>query len=160
MVWSRPLPTGNNEPGCYPRRHRRERTYGKYRGMVLNNIDRCRSAASGRRSRMSRRDAIELGCRACPLRGGISAGCFIVPPIGSQVWMEFEQGGLGRPDLVGGVLGFFFSFFFGEWWPMSIFATAPHAISRRGQKHSEPDYGENMVLISDCAPTPATGGSF
>jgi len=41
----------------------------------------------------------------CVPAAGIQAGCFFVPPIGSQVWMEFEQGNPDYPIWSGGFWG-------------------------------------------------------
>ena len=41
----------------------------------------------------------------CVPAAGIQAGCFIVPPIGSQVWVEFEQGDPDYPIWTGGFWG-------------------------------------------------------
>jgi hypothetical protein len=80
----------------------KKRYYGKYRGMVLNNVDpmqigriqviRCRTSPN--------RPADELGdaLRA----GGRDPDTGVrVPPIGSGVWIEFEQGDPDYPIWVG-----------------------------------------------------------
>ena len=41
----------------------------------------------------------------CVPAAGIQSGCFIVPPIGSQVWVEFEQGDPDYPIWTGGFWG-------------------------------------------------------
>ena len=41
----------------------------------------------------------------CVPAAGIQAGVFVVPPIGSQVWVEFEQGDPDYPIWTGGFWG-------------------------------------------------------
>ncbi|MBI3230616.1 MAG: baseplate assembly protein [Burkholderiales bacterium] len=72
--------------------------YGKYRGTVINNIDPEFRA----RIQCMVPDVTSLvpttWCEACaPLAGppGPPMGAYFVPPIGSGVWVEFEQ---GNPD--------------------------------------------------------------
>jgi hypothetical protein len=80
---------------------------------------------------------------------GIQAGVFVVPPIGSQVWVEFEQGDPDYPIWTGG--------FWGLVADVPIFATAPPAIPP-GQNIVMQTSGQNMVMVSDAPPTPVTGG--
>lgn len=76
--------------------------YGKYRGVVVNNID---PLQIGRIQAM-----VENVVGAIPLRwampcvpvAGINMGVFTVPPIGSGVWIEFERGDPNCPIWVGG----------------------------------------------------------
>jgi uncharacterized protein involved in type VI secretion and phage assembly len=81
-----------------------EKYYGKYRGVVINNIDPMQLG----------RLLIEvpgvLGlfpstwAEPCvPLAGptGPPMGVYLVPPIGTGVWVEFEQGDPNRPIWVG-----------------------------------------------------------
>jgi len=71
------------------------RYYGKYRGLVINNIDPLQIG------RVMVQCADVLGeipsswALPCVPAAGIQAGMFIVPPIGSQVWVEFEGGEVG-----------------------------------------------------------------
>ena len=53
----------------------------------------------------------------CVPVSGIQSGIFAVPPIGSQVWVEFEQGDRDYPIWTGG--------FWGLVADVPIFATAP-----------------------------------
>src|SRR5689334_17998603 len=73
--------------------------YGKYRGVVSNNID---PESKGRIQ------AIVLDvlgtvpttwATACvPITGGLPpSGVYVVPPIGASVWMEFEHGDPDKP---------------------------------------------------------------
>src|SRR5215467_6688639 len=123
--------------------------YGKYRGLVIENID------PEQIGRVLLQVPDVLGetpsswAMPCVPAAGIAAGCFIVPPIGSQVWVEFEQGNPDYPIWTGG--------FWGTVADVPVFATAPPAIPP-GQNIVLQTTGQNMVLVSDAPPTPATGG--
>jgi Type VI secretion system/phage-baseplate injector OB domain len=126
-----------------------KRYYGKYRGLVLDNIDPLQIGRILAQVPDLLGETPSTWAMPCVPAAGIQAGCFIVPPIGSQVWMEFEQGDPDYPIWSGG--------FWGAVADVPIFATAPPAIPP-GQNIVLQTTGENMVLISDAAPTPATGG--
>jgi hypothetical protein len=126
-----------------------KRYYGKYRGLVLNNIDPLQIGRILAQVPDLLGETPSTWAMPCVPAAGIQAGCFIVPPIGSQVWMEFEQGDPDYPIWSGG--------FWGTVADVPIFATAPPAIPP-GQNIVLQTTGENMVLISDAVPTPATGG--
>lgn len=136
---SQSVPSGDN-----PRRF-----YGKYRGLVVENVD------PQQIGRVLVQVPDVLGeipsswAMPCVPAAGIQAGCFIVPPIGSQVWVEFEQGDPDYPIWTGGFWGLVAS--------VPLFATAPPAIPP-GQNIVLQSTGQNMVLISDAAPTPVSGG--
>jgi Type VI secretion system/phage-baseplate injector OB domain len=136
-------PAGSNGGGG-AKRH-----YGKYRGLVLDNIDPLQIGRILAQVPDLLGETPSTWAMPCVPAAGIQAGCFIVPPIGSQVWMEFEQGDPDYPIWSGG--------FWGTVADVPIFATAPPAIPP-GQNIVLQTTGENMVLISDAAPTPATGG--
>jgi hypothetical protein len=126
-----------------------KRFYGKYRGLVIENID------PEQIGRVLVQVPDVLGeipsswAMPCVPAAGIQAGCFIVPPIGSQVWVEFEQGDPDYPIWTGGFWGLVAS--------VPIFATAPPAIPP-GQNIVLQTTSQNMLLLSDAAPTPLTGG--
>ena len=69
--------------------------YGKHRGTVLNNIDPMQKA----RLLVQVPDVLGLGISSwampCVPLAGIQMGSFVVPIIGSLVWVEFEG---GNPD--------------------------------------------------------------
>jgi len=75
--------------------------YGKYRGMVVNNID------PEQRGRIQvivpdvSNFAFTAWAMPCIPVGGQQSGFFTVPPMGSGVWVEFEQGDLDFPVWVG-----------------------------------------------------------
>jgi hypothetical protein len=125
------------------------RYYGKYRGLVINNIDPLQIG------RVMVQCADVLGeipsswALPCVPAAGIQAGMFIVPPIGSQVWVEFEQGNPDYPIWTGG--------FWGLVADVPVFATAPPAIPP-GQNIVLQTSGQNTLILSDAPPTPATGG--
>ena len=79
--------------------------YGKYRGMVINNVD----------PQMMGRIMVQVPDVAGVIPGswampcvpvaGINMGVFTVPPIGAGVWIEFEKGDPDYPIWVGGFWG-------------------------------------------------------
>jgi hypothetical protein len=74
-----------------------DRAYGKYRGIVLNNIDPLNLG------RLQATVPAVLGevptgwATPCAPYAGTGAGFFSVPPIGAGVWIEFEGGDVSRP---------------------------------------------------------------
>jgi hypothetical protein len=123
--------------------------YGKYRGLVIDNID------LEQIGRIMVQVPDVLGeipsswAMPCVPAAGIQSGCFIVPPIGSQVWVEFEQGDPDYPIWTGG--------FWGMVGDVPALATAPPAIPP-GQNILLQTTGQNMLMVSDAPPSPATGG--
>lgn len=78
--------------------------YGKYRGVVLNNVDLKRLG----RLQLSVPDVTSLlpttWAEPCvPLAGptGPPMGAYLVPPMGAGVWVEFEGGNPNKPIWVG-----------------------------------------------------------
>lgn len=78
--------------------------YGKYRGMVINNID---PQGLGRLL-VEVPDVLALAPSSwavpcTPLAGptGLPMGVYMVPPIGAGVWIEFERGDPSYPIWVG-----------------------------------------------------------
>jgi hypothetical protein len=73
------------------------RYFGKYRGQVVNNLD---PLLQGR---------VQVSCAAvlgdgqmswampCSPYGGSGVGFFMIPPIGANVWVEFEGGNIDYP---------------------------------------------------------------
>jgi uncharacterized protein involved in type VI secretion and phage assembly len=86
--------------GGSPRRY-----YGKYRGTVLINVD---PMQMGRLTAMVP-DVLGLTpstwAMPCAPVAGIQTGTFHIPPIGSGVWIEFEQGDPDYPIWTGGYWG-------------------------------------------------------
>lgn len=75
--------------------------YGKYRGMVLNNVDPLQTG----RLQVQVPDVAGLipvtWAMPCAPIAGIQNGMFALPIIGSGVWVEFEQGDPEFPIWVG-----------------------------------------------------------
>ncbi len=123
--------------------------YGKYRGLVIENID------PEQIGRVLVQVSDVLGelpsswAMPCVPVAGIQSGIFCVPPIGSQVWVEFEQGDPDYPIWVGG--------FWGLVADVPIFATVPPAIPPGGNIVIQTT-GQNMIMVSDAPPSPITGG--
>ncbi|MBL8394635.1 MAG: phage tail protein [Candidatus Accumulibacter sp.] len=81
---------------------RSQRTFGKYRGFVVDNAD------PDRRGRVKLQVPALLGDQAtdwalpCVPYGGLAdQGWFCVPEVGAQVWVEFEGGDLTFPIWTG-----------------------------------------------------------
>jgi hypothetical protein len=125
------------------------RYYGKYRGLVVENVD------PQQIGRVVVQVPDVLGpnpsswAMPCVPAAGLQAGIFVVPPIGSQVWVEFEQGNRDYPIWTGG--------FWGTAADVPIFALTPAAVPP-GQNIVLQTGGQNMVLVSDAPPSPITGG--
>jgi uncharacterized protein involved in type VI secretion and phage assembly len=75
--------------------------YGKYRGMVINNVDPMQMG----RLQVQVPDVTGLApaswAMPCVPVAGIQNGLFVVPMIGSGVWVEFEKGDINYPVWVG-----------------------------------------------------------
>jgi Type VI secretion system/phage-baseplate injector OB domain len=125
------------------------RFYGKYRGTVINNIDPMQlgrimamvPAVSG--------IALTSWATPCVPIAGKQEGFFAVPQIGAGVWIEFEEGDPDKPVWVGG--------YWGLTAEVPALALAPPPIPP-GQNIVLQTTGQSTLLLSDSAPTPATGG--
>jgi uncharacterized protein involved in type VI secretion and phage assembly len=75
--------------------------YGKYRGMVLDNVDPMQTG----RLLVQVPDVSNIipstWAMPCLPFAGIQSGMYVVPAIGSTVWIEFEQGNPDYPIWVG-----------------------------------------------------------
>lgn len=81
-----------------------KRYYGKYRGVVVNNIDPMMIG----RVQVSVPDIGPIPsswAMPCVPAAGINTGVFTVPQMGAGVWVEFEQGDVDHPIWVGGYWG-------------------------------------------------------
>jgi uncharacterized protein involved in type VI secretion and phage assembly len=82
-----------------------EKYYGKHRGLVLNNIDPMQKA----RLLVQVPDVLGLGTSSwampCVPIAGPQMGVYVVPIIGSGVWVEFEGGNPDYPIWSGGFWG-------------------------------------------------------
>jgi uncharacterized protein involved in type VI secretion and phage assembly len=78
-----------------------EKFFGKYRGLVLNNIDPLQQG----RIQVQVLDVAGVGmvnwAMPCMPVAGTQNGMFALPQIGSGVWVEFEQGDPDKPIWVG-----------------------------------------------------------
>jgi len=126
-----------------------KRYFGKYRGMVIDNTDPKQIGRVMVQVPDVLGETTSSWAMPCMPLAGMSAGIFAVPSIGSQVWVEFEQGDPDYPIWTGG--------FWGLVADVPIFATAPPPIPP-GQNIVIQTTGQNMLVVSDAAPTPAMGG--
>jgi hypothetical protein len=83
-----------------------QRFYGKFRGVVTNNVD---PQQLGRIQVMvpevwGETPGLSWAVPCAPYAGP-QAGFFTVPPMGAGVWIEFEAGDVSRPIWVGGWWG-------------------------------------------------------
>jgi hypothetical protein len=126
-----------------------KRYYGKFRGIVLINIDPLQIGRVIAQVPDVLGELPSSWAMPCVPASGIQSGCFIVPPIGSQVWIEFEQGNPDYPIWAGG--------FWGLPADVPALALVPPAIPP-GQNIVLQTPGQNTLILSDSAPTPVTGG--
>ncbi len=75
-----------------------ERRYGKFRGIVTDNVD------PEKMGRLRVRVPSVLGEQegdwalpCLPFGGVADQGLFLIPEVGAQVWVEFEEGDISRP---------------------------------------------------------------
>ncbi len=126
-----------------------QRYYGKYRGIVWSNLDPLQLG----RIIVTVSDVLGLTpsswAMPCVPVAGVAAGFFAVPPIGSQVWVEFEQGNPDYPIWVGG--------FWGLVADVPVLATVPPPIPPGGNIVIQTT-GQNTLVVSDAPPTPVSGG--
>ena len=126
-----------------------QKFYGKYRGTVINNIDpEQRGRIQAIVPAVSNVIPTSWAMPCVPLAGK-QEGTYVVPQIGAGVWIEFEGGDPDKPVWVGG--------FWGSAAEVPALALAPPPIPP-GQNILIQSTAQNMFLISDSAPTPATGG--
>jgi hypothetical protein len=126
-----------------------KRYYGKYRGLVIENLDPLQIGRVMLQCADVFGETPASWALPCVPAAGIQAGVFVVPPIGSQVWVEFEQGNPDYPIWTGG--------FWGTVADVPALANVPPPIPP-GQNIMLQTTGQNMILVSDAPPTPATGG--
>jgi uncharacterized protein involved in type VI secretion and phage assembly len=84
---------------------RRTKHYGKYRGTVLNNVDPEQLA----RIQVMVPDVLGTTpsgwALPCVPLAGMQMGMYLVPVVGSAVWVEFEKGDADLPIWTGGFWG-------------------------------------------------------
>jgi len=74
--------------------------YGKYRGVVVDNLDPLGIARVIATCPALATSTLSWALPALPW-GGADTGTFIVPPVGTGVWIEFEQGDIDYPIWTG-----------------------------------------------------------
>ncbi|WP_213956945.1 phage baseplate assembly protein V [Variovorax sp. dw_954] len=126
-----------------------QRYYGKFRGLVTDNVDPKQMGRIIAQVSAVLGESVSSWCMPCVPAAGMQAGCLIVPPIGSQVWIEFEQGDTNSPIWSGG--------FWGDGSDVPTLGTAPPAIPP-GQNIVLQTTGQSVLVVSDAAPTPTGGG--
>jgi hypothetical protein len=123
--------------------------FGKYRGTVVNNIDpEQRGRIQAIVPAVSGMIPTSWAMPCLPIAGK-QEGFFAIPQIGSGVWVEFEEGDPDKPIWVG--------CFWGLAAEVPALALVPPPIPP-GQNVVIQTTGQNTLLLSDAAPTPATGG--
>jgi len=122
-----------------------DKYYGKHRGLVLNNIDPMQKA----RLLVQVPDVLGLGMSSwampCVPIAGPQMGVYVVPLIGSGVWVEFEGGDPDYPIWTGG--------FWGTAAEIPVLAFAGIPVSPNIVLQTT---GQNTIVVSDL-PGP-TGG--
>lgn len=118
--------------------------YGKYRGMVINNVDPMQKG----RVQVQVPDVLGVGVSSwampCVPLTGPQMGTYFVPTIGSGVWVEFEGGDPDYPIWTGGFWGSAAEV------PALALAGLPASPSIVLQTS-----GQNSIVVSDV---PGTGG--
>ena len=125
------------------------RFYGKYRGIVFDNSDPMQVGRILAQVPDVLGETPSSWALPCVPAAGVQAGCFIVPPIGSQVWIEFEQGDPDYPIWTGG--------FWGLVADVPIVALTPAPVPP-GQTIVLQTTGQNALALSDAPPSPTSGG--
>jgi uncharacterized protein involved in type VI secretion and phage assembly len=132
-----------------PSHETKKRFFGKYRGVVVENLDPIQIGRIQAEVPDVLGETPSSWALPCVPAAGSQAGCFIVPPIGSQVWMEFER---GDPD---------FPIWTGGFWALTedvpAVALAPAPIPP-GQNIVLQMAGQNALVLSDAERSSADGG--
>jgi phage baseplate assembly protein gpV len=80
-----------------------EQYFGKYRGLVVDNQDpENRARLTLRVPSVMGSEAVTHWAEPCLPFGGLAdQGLFLVPEVGAQVWVEFEEGNVSKPIWTG-----------------------------------------------------------
>jgi hypothetical protein len=81
------------------------RHFGKFRGMVVNNVDPMQIGRVQVQVPDVLGPALSSWAMPCVPLAGKQSGVYVVPQVGSGVWVEFEQGDPDYPIWVGGFWG-------------------------------------------------------
>ncbi|MDD2875515.1 MAG: phage baseplate assembly protein V [Azoarcus sp.] len=81
------------------------RHFGKFRGVVVNNIDPMQMGRIQVQVPDVLGPALSSWAMPCVPFAGVQSGAFVLPQIGAGVWVEFEQGDADYPIWVGGFWG-------------------------------------------------------
>lgn len=119
--------------------------FGKYRGTVLNNVDPMQTGRILAQCPAVTGLLPTTWVTPCVPIAGTQAGMYVVPTIGSAVWIEFEAGDLRHPIWSGGFWGSVADV------PALALAGVPASPSLVLQTQ-----GQNTLAISDL-PGPAGG---
>jgi phage baseplate assembly protein gpV len=84
---------------------RGERFFGKYRGIVTDNMDPNNLGRVRALVPEVLGEVVTGWASPCAPYFGTQTGFFAMPPVGAGVWIEFEAGDLSRPIWVGGWWG-------------------------------------------------------
>jgi hypothetical protein len=75
--------------------------FGKYRGKVENNVDPMQQGRVQVSVPAALGDTTIAWAMPCSPFGGSGVGLFTIPPVGANVWVEFEGGDTDYPILAG-----------------------------------------------------------
>ncbi len=124
--------------------------FGKYRGQVVNNVD------PNRMGRLQVTCPHVLGVSAlswampCVPFAGIAEGFFMMPTIGSSIWVEFEQGDPNRPIWAGGFWGP------GQAPPNAVSPTTRTIKTLTAELTLDDALGFTLMLLPPAVPAPCT----
>ncbi len=76
--------------------------YGKYRGTVINNIDPMQIGRLQVSCPAVLGESVLAWALPCSPYAGDGEGLFLIPPIGANLWIEFEAGDPDKPIWCGG----------------------------------------------------------
>lgn len=74
-----------------------DRHYGKFKAWVTSTANASRNGRLGVRVPLGGREAVDAIAEACVPYSGDRNGMFAIPPVGSGVWVEFQEGDLDKP---------------------------------------------------------------
>lgn len=76
--------------------------YGKYRGTVVNNVDPLQIGRLQISCPAVLGESVLAWAMPCSPYAGDGEGLFLIPPIGANLWIEFEAGDPDKPIWSGG----------------------------------------------------------